>query len=71
MALVASILATTACQKDNADDAWRQIPCQKILVWLFVMVAILIKCCTNNFMCLIINTPHKICLSLIMKCCCI
>ena len=22
MALVASILATTACQKDNADDAW-------------------------------------------------
>ena len=52
-------------------DAWRQIPCQKILVWLFVMVAILIKCCTNNFMCLIINTPHKICLSLIMKCCCI
>lgn len=23
MALVASILATTACQKDNTDDAWR------------------------------------------------
>ena len=32
MALVASILATTACQKDNADDAWRQIPVEQISV---------------------------------------
>lgn len=32
MALVASFLATTACQKDNADDAWRQIPVEQISV---------------------------------------
>lgn len=32
MALVASILATTACQKDNTDDAWRQIPVEQISV---------------------------------------
>lgn len=32
MALVASILATTACQKDKADDTWRQIPVEQISV---------------------------------------
>lgn len=32
MALIASILATTACQKDNADDTWRLIPVDQITV---------------------------------------
>lgn len=30
MALIASILATTACQKDKTDDTWRQIPVDQI-----------------------------------------
>ena len=32
MALIASIIATTACQKDNADETWRQIPVDQITV---------------------------------------
>ena len=32
MALLASIFATTACQKDNADDTWRQIPVDQVTV---------------------------------------
>ena len=32
LALIASIIATTSCQKDNADDTWRQIPVDQITV---------------------------------------
>ena len=32
MALLASIFAMTACQKDKADDTWKQLPVEQISV---------------------------------------
>lgn len=50
---------------------WIKISCEKILIWLFIYILILIEFCSYYFMCFIVYTPNKIGVLLIMKCSCI